>query len=79
MGKFRIPRRTWYEHDCEVNAGQLLGKNKNKHRQIAAESLENDTNHENNKISKLKVTSMLKGYLFQVAKLWKELVKLTET
>ena len=54
IGKFRIPRRTWDEHDCEANAGQLLGKNKNKHRQIAAESLENDTNHENNKILKLK-------------------------
>ena len=54
IGKFRIPRRTWDEHDCEANAGQLLGKNKNKHRQIAAESLQNDTNHENNKISKLK-------------------------
>ena len=40
---------------CEANAGQLLGKNKNKHRQIAAESLENDTNHENNEISKLKL------------------------
>ena len=48
IGKFGIPRRTWDEHDCEANAGQLLGKNKNKHRQIAAESLENDTNHENN-------------------------------
>ena len=55
IGKFHIPLRTWDEHDCKADAGQLLGKNKNKHRQIAAELLENDTNHENNKISKLKL------------------------
>ena len=61
IGKFRIPRRTWDEHDCEANAGQLLGKNKNKHRQIAAESLENDTNHETNKISKLKLHQSVDG------------------
>ena len=35
--------------------GQLLGEDKNKLRQTVAESLENDTNHENNKISKLKL------------------------
>ena len=80
IGKFGILRRTWDEHDCEANAGQLLGKNKNKHRQIAAESLENDTNHENNKISRLKLYQYAEGiYLFQTAKLWKELVELTET
>ena len=61
IGKFGIPRRTWDEHDCEAKAGQLLGKNKNKHRQIAAESLENDTNHENNKISKLKLYQYAEG------------------
>jgi len=59
IGKFRIPQRSWDEielskHDCEANAGQLLGKNKRIHWQIAAESLENDRNHENNKISELK-------------------------
>ena len=53
--KFRIPRRTWNEHDCEANASQLLGKNKNPRRQIAAESLENDTNNGNNTISKPKL------------------------
>ena len=41
--------------------GQLLGKNKNKHRQIAAESLENDTNHENSKISTLKLYQYAEG------------------
>ena len=61
IGKFGIPRRTWDEHDCEANAAQLLGKNKNKHRQIAAESLENDTNHENNKISRLKLYQYAEG------------------
>ena len=61
IGKFGIPQRTWDEHDCEANAGQLLGNNKNKHRQIAAESLENDTNHENNKISKLKLYQYTEG------------------
>ena len=60
-GKFRIPRRTWDEHDCEANADQLLGKNKNKHRQIVAESLENDTDHENNRISKLKLCQCAEG------------------
>ena len=30
MGKFRIPRRPWDEHDCEANAGQLLCKNKHR-------------------------------------------------
>ena len=30
--KFRISRRPWELHDCEANAGQLLFKNKNKHR-----------------------------------------------
>ena len=49
------------QHDCEANAGQLLGKDKNKHRQIAAESLENDTNHENNKISRLKLYQYAEG------------------
>ena len=44
IGKFRIPRRPWDEHDCEANAGQLLCKNKNKHRQFAVEWLENDRN-----------------------------------
>ena len=24
IGNFRIPRRPWDEHDCEVNAGQNL-------------------------------------------------------
>ena len=38
-----------------------LGKNKNKHRQIAGESLDNDTNHENNKISKLKLYQYAEG------------------
>ena len=61
IGKFGIPRRTWDEHDCEANAGQLLDKNKNKHRQIAVESFENDTNHENNKISKLKLYQYAEG------------------
>ena len=61
IGKFGIPRRTWDEHDCEANAGQLIDKNKNKHKQIAVESLENDTNHENNKISKLKLYQYAEG------------------
>ena len=55
IGKFRIPRRPWDEHDCEANAGQLLYKNKNKHGQFAAESLENDRNLKKSKISKLKL------------------------
>ena len=59
ISKFRIPRRTWDEHDWEANAGQLLGKNQ--HRQIAAESLENDKNNENNKISKLKLYQYAEG------------------
>ena len=54
-GKFRIPRRPWDEHDCEASAGQRLCKNKNKHRGFVAESLENDRNIENSKISKLKL------------------------
>ena len=61
IGNCRIPRRTGYEYDCEANAGQPHGKNKNKYRQIAAESLENDTNHENNKISKLKLHQYPEG------------------
>ena len=28
IGKFRIPRRPWGEHDCEANAGQRLWKKK---------------------------------------------------
>ena len=65
IGKFGILRRTWDEHDCEANAGQLLGKNKDKHRQIAAESLENYTNHENNKILKLKLYQYAEGICFK--------------
>ena len=61
IGKFCVPRRTWDEFDCEANGGQLLGKNKNKHRQIAAELLENDTSHENKKISKLILYQYAKG------------------
>ena len=30
IGKFRIPRRPWDEHDCEANAGQRLWKKKKK-------------------------------------------------
>ena len=56
-----IPRRTWDDHDCEANVGQILGKNKNIYWQIAAESLENDTNHENNTISKLKLYQSAEG------------------
>ena len=41
--------------------GQLLGKNKNKHKQIAVESLENDINHENNNIQKLKLYQYAEG------------------
>ena len=55
IGKFRIPRRPWDEHDCKANAGQLLYKNKNKLGQFAAESLENDRNLKKSKISKLKL------------------------
>ena len=46
LSKFRIPRRPWDEHDCEANAGQRLckNKNKNKHKEFAAEWLENDRN-----------------------------------
>ena len=61
IGKSGILRRTWDEHDCEANAGQLLGKNEDKHRQIAAESFENYTNHENNKILKLKLSQYAEG------------------
>ena len=32
IGRFRIPRGPWGEHDFEAKAGQLLCKNKNKHR-----------------------------------------------
>ena len=53
--KFRNPRRPLEKHDCEANAGQLLYKNKNKHKQFAAESLENDRNLKKSKISKLKL------------------------
>ena len=31
IGRFRIPRWPWEEHDCEANAGQRLCRNKNKH------------------------------------------------
>ena len=31
IGRFRIPRWPWEEHDCEANAGQLLCRNKDKH------------------------------------------------
>ena len=54
-------------------------KDKNIHRQIAAETLENDTNHEIIRFQGSNITSTLKGYLFQTAKLWKELIELTET
>ena len=54
IGTFRIPRRPWDEHNCEANAGQLLCKNKT-NRGICAESLENDRNIKNSKISKLKL------------------------
>ena len=46
------------ERDCEANdanAGQLLYKNNYKHRQFAAESLENDRHLQKSKISKLKL------------------------
>ena len=40
----------------------FLAKTKTKqHRQIAAESLENDTKHENNEISKLKLYQYAEG------------------
>ena len=31
IGRFRIPRWPWEEHDCEANAGQRLCRNKYKH------------------------------------------------
>ena len=39
----------------------FLAKTQNIHRQIVAESLENDTNHENNKISRLKLYQYAEG------------------
>ena len=39
----------------------FLAKTQNIHRQIVAESLENDTNHENNKISRLKLYQYFEG------------------
>ena len=39
----------------------ILAKTTNIYRQIAAESLENDTDHENNKISKLKLYQYAEG------------------
>ena len=55
IGKFRIPRLPWDEHDWEANAGQLLRKNKTNIGNLPAASLENDRNLKNSKISKLKL------------------------
>ena len=69
-------RQPWDEHNCKASAGQLLCKNK--HRQFAAESLENDRNLKNSNISKLKLISKSKGYLLQTIKLWEKLIVITE-
>ena len=63
IGKLHIPRRPWDEHDYEANAGKLLSKNKNKHRQFPAEALENDKNLQNRRFQSLNFTSKRKGYL----------------
>ena len=56
----------------EANARQ----NTNNHKKIAAQSLENDGNHENSKISKLKLYQC--RLCFKEQKLWEDLVVLTE-
>ena len=73
-GQVSYSRRPWDEHNCKASAGQLLCKNKNKHRQFAAESLENDRNLKHSNISKLKLISKSKGYLLQTIKLWEKLI-----
>ena len=57
----------------EANARQ----NTNNHEKIAAQSLENDGNHENSKISKLKLYQCRLA-LFQRTKLWEDLLVLTQ-
>ena len=75
-GQVSYSRQPWDEHNCKASAGQLLCKNK--HRQFAAESLENDRNLKNSNISKLKLISKSKGYLLQTIKLWEKLIVITE-
>ena len=54
-----------------------FGKNTNKHRLVAAESLQNDRNQKKSAIFKSwNLTGKLKGYLFQKTNLGEELVVL---
>ena len=76
IGKFRIPRRPWDEHNCKANAGQLLYKNKNKHGQFAMESLENDRNLKKVRSQSLNFTTKHKGYLLKTTKSWEKLIVL---
>ena len=78
----RIPRRPWdeilYSMIPRLKRGTFWQKNTNKHRLVAAESLQNDRNRQKTAIFKSwNLKGKLKGYLFQKTKLWKELVVLT--
>ena len=55
-----------------------FGKNTNKHRLVATESLQNDRDQQKTaRFKSWNLTGKLKGYLFQKTKLWEELVVLT--
>ena len=75
VGKFRIPRRPWDEHDCKPNAGQLLFKKKNR----GNLPLSRWKTIEISKIVRfqsLNFTSKPKGYLLQTPKLREKLIVL---
>ena len=75
IGKFRIPRRPWDEHDCEANAGQLLYKNKNIGNLLRSRWKMIEISKKVRSQS-LNFTIKPKGYLLQTTKLWEKLIVL---
>ena len=76
IGKFRIPRQSWDEHDCKANAGKLLYKNKINVGNLPRNSWKMIEILKTVRFQSLNFTSKPKGYLLQTTKLWERLIVL---
>ena len=76
LGKFRIPRRPWDEHDCKPNAGQNNAKIKTNRGYLPLSLWKTIEISKIVRFQSLNFTSKPKGYLLQTPKLWEKLIVL---
>ena len=78
IGKFRIPRRPWDEHDCEAYVGQFT-KTKANICNLPRSSWKTIEIFKKVRFQSFNFTSKPKGYLLQTTKLWEKLIVLNRT